>query len=423
MVAIRALALMSSLPALLICAAPPAQAAITADPATITVVPSTSLGSASGTGALLLPANQDPALTAYRLSSRLRGTVGQIDYAGAAPTSYTLTYVSCPRRGAALADCLKRSTISNRGNASGAAYPDTTFGSQDLGRFMRLVVTVSAQGVPSVTTTSDPARDVLILSDPPVGGRPALPTAPAPGTSAEVRLAGWTLGVFDTYVGRTVVAYLCGSATAGQDGAAGFLPASGSCVQTTIARQPTSAAAQTVQAAIPGTAAGSYLLVSDALTFKGANGIAAAWVVRSTTERVVSPGDGTPSSSASPSPSPDPTPSPSTGGPGADGSVAVVPTITLTAPARVARGKRLAIAVAVGQSSGVGEAAVVLKRRPSAKAPVAQKLGVIDVVDGTGKRKPKVKASLAKGRYYLVVTYTDDTSGSSATMTRLVTIR
>lgn len=427
----------------------PAHAAVTAEPSSITAAPPTTLGSAIQDGALALPANVDPALSVVvTAGQQVHGTVGRVDYGGAVPGAFTLNLRQCPTRGAALVDCVRGLSIQQQPrNASGFSADFVV--PNAVGTFLRLVVAIGSSAG-SVESVSPPERDLLVLPTPPVGGRAAFAGTVSAGAQTIIAVPKWTTPPLTEVKGRTIAVLACAKASAGQVAAASFDARAAGCSGLPVTGAQPVAAGQTIKVSLPADAAGKFLLVSDTLALD-TRGFRSSYVVRSQTKAIGSAGaraSASPSAQgavgASPRPtaagtvepfaSPEPEPESTadigvlaevagTDGVGTTESGSTGPAMKVSSASTGRRGGKFVVRLSGPTSKAIGEATVVLKVRPSAKARVVQRLKSINVVEGRGARVNTLSRRLPRGTYYLVATFVDDETDETSTAWRRVVVK
>ena len=378
--------------------ATPAMAA----PATLTITyntPPLDAGNATTTGAqfeLLGPITNGVNVGAA-MSARVA-----VDGAAAA-NSYAAKWYACPARGSATADCQwVHSTLAIGGGADlSFRY---TVEQETLGKYLRLAVTAKdAAGVEVGTAEGTGATQALVWPKLATGGRPTVSANPEAAKQATISLQAWTLPTGTTFGNRTVQVWSCPSESNGQGAAFAWNAAGDGCTDATsgIGSAFNTANATSLVYNVPAGATGRYLVVSDLVLARFGTNTTGA-VVRSSatlvgTTPVVTP---TPTPSASPSAEPTAAPTPA----------ATTFRVAVTTKPVVVRGKKLKVVVSTSSAASIGEATVALKKRPTSKAKAIRTLKAVDVVNGTGQSVTAIPKRFAKGNYYVVVTYRDDTT-------------
>ena len=389
-------------------------------------------GSAIGSGASV--ANQAGGVA---VGSSVRAAVGTVNYVPSTAVGYKLRLYSCPSAGAAIASCQAVASNTGNGSASGKTV-DYIPVAADLGRFLAVeleVISSTNGNAQTQQVTSDRAQDAKVVPGAATSARPAWSTTGAgwtPGGKAALVISPWTLPPALRQSLRSLVAWACDSAGAGQVAEVGFSLAGCTQVpQASILTDVNVTGASVAQVQTTAEMAGKYLLAQvNLVTTTGSAPY--AFAIRSEAKQL-----GTAAAAPSASPSPTPTPSASTAAPdaGAAGTIPtgspsagiagpVRPVMTIVAKREVVRGRTLGVAIELkGKGRGTtgnGTAMVELVKDPNAPKRVA-KLKAVTVKKGKGFKAQAI--GVPKGTYYVRVVYTDAGSGVQSAAVKRIRVR
>lgn len=373
--------------------------------------PGLNKGNATTTGALVELLGPIP--NATNVGTAVVGRIAA-NYGGVAAKSYQATWYSCPTRGAALNTC---DAIAGSGIVNGTAEGKTlsyTVGADAVGTYLRFVVNVTNNNNETSLDTSATNADIVVYPPLPTGGRPTPSGAVIQGTQTNIALKEWTIPAGSTFSSRAVTVYSCPQAANGQGTSAAWNPAADGCtdVSSGIASTFATRNATTIAFNTPAATAGRFLVVQDTVGTRSTVGnLATLAAVRSDGIAITTDVTPTPTPTPSPTATTDPTPSPS------------VFRVAVTSKPTVTRGSRLKVVVSTSSARSIGEAKVQLKKRPSARGKATQTLKAVDVVNGTGQSVTRIGGRIAKGDYFLWVTYVDDRTGKISTASSKVTVK
>ena len=391
-------------------------------------------GNATTTGARVLVGD-----AAYRVTvgGAVAANFGTVTYkAGTTPQGWRGYWYACSSAKQALDSCAVVKAQSSVGNVTATnASVNYVVAAEDLGKFLVFKGEVYGKDVflnenVSQGATSDRNKDLRVI---PFG----LPTSPRPvigvnnvvaGKTAGVITGAWTMPADQTFVSRTVTAWACPDANAGQGTTADFVttgctavPVSNSSIPTTDNRAATHSLATTVAMG------GKYLVASSALVARASNGTPYLYVVRSAATLLPAAPAG-----ATQEPTPEVTPTPESdnqlGGTVAGAvSEPIQPKMTIIAKKAVKRGKKLLVTVKLagkgGGTLGTGPAKVELVKSQDANAKAVKVLREIEVEDSRGARYELIGKKIKKGRYFLRVVFTDSGSGVQSASLKKLTIQ
>jgi len=372
--------------------------------------PGLNKGNATTTGALVELLGPIP--NATNVGTAVVGRIAA-NYGGVAVKSYQATWYSCPTRGAALNTC---EAIAGSGIVNGTADGKSlsyTVGADAVGTYLRFVVNVTNNNNETALDTSPTNSDIAVYPLLPTGGRPTPSGAMIQGTQTNIALKEWTIPAGSTFASRAVTAYSCPQATNGQGAASAWNPAGDGCtdVSSGIASTFATRNATTIAFNIPASTAGRFLVIQDTVGARSTVGnLPTLTAVRSEGIAITTEVTPTPTPTPSPTATADPTPAPS------------VFRVAVTSKPAVTRGSRLKVVVSTSSARSIGEAKVQLKKRPSARGKATQTLKAVDIVNGTGQSVTKIGSRIAKGDYFLWVTYVDDRTGKITTASSKVKV-
>lgn len=393
-------------------------------------------GNATTTGALVLAGDATYRVT---VGGAVSASFGDVTYkAGTTPQGWRGNWYACSSPKQSLDTCSLVKSGTSVGNVSADnATVNYIVAEADLGKVLAFKGEVYGKEVlmnQNVTqvATSDRNKDLRVI---PFG----VPSSPRPvigvnnvvaGQSAGLITGVWTMPAGMTFVSRTVTAWACPDANAGQGTSADFnisgcssVAVSNSSAATTDNRVATHALATTAAMG------GKYLVASSTLVARSANGLPYLYTVRSAATLLPPAAGVTPSPEASPSASADTAATPSvTGDPLGGGLVAPAqPTLTVVAKKSVTRGQKLLVTVKLagkgGGTVGTGPAKVELVKSQAANAKAVKKLKPISIEDMRGARYELISKKMKKGTYYLRVVFTDAGSGIQAASLKKITIK
>jgi len=267
-------------------------------------------------------------------------------------------------------------------------------------RYLRFQLTVTPSGTwdAARTVTTDPAKDILVISKAAQGAQPEIPKNQSPGTTGTARLAAWSIPSDSVLRIREVAAWACTSATAGQVRDPGFDATAAGCTQAKVLTSVSETADQReIQLQIPAEAKGQYLLVQDTITVAtGASSTLSGWVVRSAPTAL----QGTQSA---------PAPAPQT-------------TVSVIAKKKATRGQPFLVALSVSPASVAGTASIRLVPIKGSSRPTS--LGRVAITTGTGLLERRIPASMRPGSYKVVVDFVPAAPpGAAVTGSSTVAIR
>ena len=370
------------------------------------------------------------------------GRMGTVTFGdGQQADGVTLTWYSCPSRGAALATCTTVRTISSDAISATATAFAYTVTAADTGRFLAYEVTQRIRTAAGVNATAksvnDRAQDLQVIA--PLGSttRPVLGiTNVQAGGKAGLLVFPWTLPAGATFGGRAITVFACPDPNAGQVASAAWNSAG--CTQIGDVGITGSANANSggaLQVQTTAAMAGQTLVAQVLLTFRATNNVTTIYTVRSA-------GATLPGAAATASPSPSPSGSASasadagavpnqipTGSPSAGTLAAspVVPKVKIVAVKTITRGKSTGVAIELtgkGKGTvGTGSAIVELVKTGAAGEKASQKLKTTSIKGMKGFQKQTLSKKLKKGTYYLRVIYTDAKSKVQAGALKKVSVK
>jgi len=403
----------------------PAQAAVSL---TVTVTPSGyTAGSALESGARysLVPYN---AATSGVVGAPMTAAASKVELTNLSQVAFhRFQWLRCPNRGAAAANCTVASDaglIAGSPSLKSTAFVPTQ---AELGGYLRArVLTYDIGRNQNGSFESPGASDVLVLPPLATGARPGLPATIASGADAQASLGAWNLPGGTTFSSRTVQAFTCPSADAGQSAAATTTVAGCTVVPAANVKTPVStAAASVVTLAVPAATDVSHLVVQDTLFVRSAAGFVTAYQTRSAAGLigVVAPTPTpTPTPSASASASAAPTPAPTPTIPANPSAVPMPNVLLVDGPATVKRGAKARVSVAIPTGAD-GLARVAIRSRPTSKGRLIAKTVSMDVVGGSGQTRIAIPRSATKGKAYIYAVFVNDATGERKVASRQIVIR
>lgn len=396
-----------------------------------------SQGNATTSGAVVMTGD-----ATYRVT--VGGTVvanfGDVSYkAGTTPQGWRGNWYACSSAKQDLGSCSLVKSQTSQGNvtADDATVPYVAT-EEVLGKYLAFRGEVYGKDVllnqnVSQGATSDRTKDLRVIpSGVPSSPRPIIGTNNVvAGKTAGLITGVWTMPSGQTFVSRTVTAWACPDANAGQSTSAEFstagctaVPVTNSSIAGTDNRNATHSLTTTAAMG------GKYLVASSALVARAGNGTPYLYVVRSAATLL-------PAAPVSATPEPTPTASTEATTPQADsglGAVAdgavvapVQPTLTITAKKSVSRGAKLLVTLKLagkgGGTLGTGPAKVELVKTQAANAKAVKVLKPIEVENMRGAKYELIGKKLKKGAYFLRIVFTDAGSGVQSASLKKVTIR
>lgn len=446
------LALSSLMAALLAGASTPANAVtfIEADtPTQVYSVPNQ--GSAITTGARVF-ASTDNQITTGGLAVAKMGAVTYLD--GTASRGYTGAWYACGSRNQSIDSCTALQVYRAADGLESPANKSFPYlvKDADLGKYLAFSITIFGrtsaqfgdQNTQTVVSTTR-AKDLYVIPG-------SIPTSPRPvlgmnnvsaGGTAGLLVGQWTMPAGQTFVSRSVTAFACPDANAGQVASASFTTTSCTSIAP-VAQIASNASNNTVALfSLPTTAAmaGRYLVAQVNMVARSANNLPYLYVIRSAASQLPAPVAGAnvqndPAAALEPqqagevgavSPpqaAPAETPQEQNINPAVPPTQ---PTMKVTSKRSANRGGKYLVSVRVsgtgGGTLGTGEATVAVVSSNAANAKVLQKLKPVAVEDGRGAKWQSLSKKLRKGNAYIRVIYTDAGSGLQTGFLKKVTIR
>lgn len=421
-------------------AAPAAQAAAFDMPTPTLAYTAADQGSATAnSGAYVwIGANTSLQVSAGSVVTGKMGTVTFGD--GQTKDGVTLSWFSCPSRGAALAGCTTVRTITSDAiSATLTSFAYTTTAA-DTGRYLAYSVTqrfkTAAGASASATAVSDRTQDLQVIA--PLGSttRPVLGIANVqPGGKAGLLVFPWTLPAGGTFAGRAVTVFACPDANAGQVASATW--STSGCTQIAdagVTGNVNANAGGALQVQTTAAMAGQTLVAQVLLTFRATNNVTTIYAIRSAGATL----PGAAAATATPSPTPSASANADagsvanqipTGSPSAAVLAAspVVPKVKIVAVKTITRGKSTGVAIELsgrGKGTvGVGSAIVELVKTGAPGEKASQKLKTTSIKGMKGFQKQTLSKKLKKGTYYLRVIYTDAKSKVQAGALKKVSVK
>lgn len=391
-------------------------------------------GNATTTGARVLIGDATYRVT---VGGAVAANFGNVTYkAGTTPQGWRGYWYACSSAKQALDSCTVVKAQSSVGNVTANnATVNYVVTAADLGKFLAFKGEAYGKDVflnqdVSQNASSDRNKDLRVI---PFG----LPTSPRPvigvnnvvaGKTAGLITGAWTMPADQTFVSRTVTAWACPDANAGQGTTADFVTTGCTAVTVTSSSIPTTDNRAATHSLVTTVAmGGKYLVASSALVARANNGTPYLYVVRSAATLLpAAPAD------ATPEPTPEVTPAPESDnklGGTVDGGVVepIQPKMTIVAKKAVDRGKKLLVTIKLagkgGGTIGTGPAKVELVKSQAANAKAIKVLREIEVEDLRGARYELIGKKIKKGRYFLRVVFTDSGSGVQSASLKKLTIK
>ena len=391
-------------------------------------------GNATTTGARVLVGD-----AAYRVAvdAPVAANFGSVTYKpGTTPQGWRGYWYACSSANQALDSCAVVKAQSSVGNVTAdnvtVNYVATA---ADLGKFLVFKGEVYGKDVllnqnVSQGASSDRNKDLRVVPS-------GLPTSPRPiigvnnvvaGRTAGLITGAWTMPADQTFVSRTVTAWACPDANAGQGTTADFVTTGCTAVTVTNSSAATTDNRVASHSLTTTTAmGGKYLVASSALVARASNGTPYLYVVRSAATLLPAA-----PANATPEPTPVATPTPESDnklGASVGGGVVepIQPKMTIVAKKTVQRGKKLLVTIKLagkgGGTLGTGPAKVELVKSQDANAKAVKVLREIEVEDSRGARYELIGKKIKKGRYFLRVVFTDSGSGVQSASLKKLTIQ
>lgn len=401
-------------------------------------------GNATTSGAIVMVGDATYRVT---VGGAVVANFGDVTYkAGTTPQGWRGNWYACSSAKQDLATCSLVKSQPSQGNVSADNATVTYVATAaDLGKFLAFRGEVYGKDIflnqnVSQGASTDRAKDLRVI---PFG----VPSSPRPvigtnnvvaGQAAGLITGVWTMPTDQTFVSRTVTAWACPDANAGQSTSADFstagciaVPVTNSSIAATDNRNATHSLTTTAAMG------GRYLVASSALVARAGNGTPYLYVVRSAATLLPPSAGGAVTAAADAAATPDAnaaatttTPSANAGvGAVVDGAVAapVQPTLTIQAKSTVNRGKKLLVTVKLagkgGGTLGTGPAKVELVKTQKAGAKAVKVLKPIEVENMRGAKYEPIGKKFKKGAYFLRVIFTDAGSGVQSASLKKVTIR
>lgn len=391
------------------------------------------------------------------------GTAGPATYAAPAdPLDWNATWYACSNAGQALDSCTIVSVKGGQGSLGTESAPYVVK-AEALGKY--LVFRAQARYINGRFTmthseTSDRSKDLRVIpSGIPTSARPVIGVNNVvAGQNAGLLTGPWTLPSDHTFVSRTVSAWACPSADAGQVASATW-DTSG-CTALTVSNASSTSNVAAISAISTSVAmGGKYLVAQSNLVAKSGNA-PYLYTVRSTTALLPRPsltGGANPpavnlettldpNAEAQVDPNGTLTDNTQAGNTGNTGNTdtpqatpeqiseglggakpPVQPTMSIRSKKVVQRGGKLLVTVTLKGKGygtiGTGPAKVELVKSQLANAKAVKQLRTIEIEDLKGARYEVISKGLKKGNYFLRVVFTDAGSGVQSASLKKVTIR
>lgn len=281
--------------------------------------------------------------------------MGTVDYGGGTPTSYTANWRRCSPRNQATADCtiVRRSVSAAGANASGNWFIYTPT-SEDVGAYLRFDISIQAQSAAGAAlapvVVSNAGSELFVVPIASAGGVQAT-GALVPGRATAVEAYVWNVPAGSTFVRRTITAYACARADAGQSPGLTFDSTGCTTISSGLQGDANSNGFSTISLLLPLTVGGKHLLFSESLTMR-TNGLVTVYQRRSPTQQIggsssdVGP---VPAPSASASAAPDgSSPADGSGGGGGGGESTPSPSTSSSSEQSTTTAQATALAAAAG---------------------------------------------------------------------------
>lgn len=392
-------------------------------------------------------------------------TVGGAVVAATGPATYTApadpldwkaTWFACSNAGQALDSCTIVSIKGGQGSLGTVSAPYVVK-AEDLGKYMAFradVRYISGRLTLTHSETSDRSKDLRVIPNGiPTSARPVIGVNNVvAGQNAGLLTGPWTLPSDHTFVSRTVSAWACSSADAGQVATATW-DTSG-CTALTVSNASSTSNVAAISAISTSIAMGGKYLVAQSNLVARSGNAPYLYTVRSTTALLPRPsltGGATPAevnlgatldpnaeaqvdpnstltdtTQAGNTDTPQATPEQINTGLGGE-KPPVQPTMSIRAKKVATRGGKLLVTVTLKGKGygtiGTGPAKVELVKSQLANAKAVKQLRTIEIEDLKGARYELISKQIKKGNYYLRVVFTDAGSGVQSASLKKVTLR
>lgn len=416
--------------------------------------------------------NQGNAITSgarvFTGSTANQVTVGGAVLATAGPATYTApadpldwkaTWFACSNAGQALDSCTIVSVKGGQGSLGTVAAPYVVK-AEDLGKYLAFRADaryINGRLTLTHSQTSDRSKDLRVIPyGIPTSARPVIGvTNVVAGQNAGLLTGPWTLPSDHTFVSRTVSAWACPSADAGQVATATW-DTSG-CTALTVSNASSTSNVATLSAISTTIAMGGKYLVAQSNLVARSGNAPYLYTVRSTTallprpsltgganppavnlettldpnaEAQVDPNgtliDNPQAGNTGNTDTPQATPEQISEGLGGE-KPPVQPTMSIRAKKSVQRGGKLLVTVTLKGKGygtlGTGPAKVELVKSQLANAKAVKQLRTIEIENLKGARYEVIGKGIKKGNYFLRVVFTDAGSGVQSASLKKVTIR
>lgn len=387
-------------------------------------------------------------------------SVGPATYtAPADPLDWKATWFACSNAGQALDSCTIVSVKQGQGSLGAVSAPYIVK-AEDLGKYLAFRADaryINGRLTMTHSQSSDRSKDLRVIPNSiPTSARPVIGVNNVvAGQNAGLLTGPWTLPSDHTFVSRTVSAWSCPSANAGQVASATW-DTSG-CTSLTVSNASSTSNVATISAISTSIATGGTYLVAQSNLVARSGNSPYLYTVRSATAllpRANLAGGNTPpqvnlnatldpNAGAQVDPNGTLTDNTQAGNTGnADTTQAtpeqinsglggekppVQPTMSIRAKKVVQRGGKLLVTVTLKGKGygtiGTGPAKVELVKSQLANAKAVKQLRTIEIENLKGARYELIGKQIKKGNYFLRVVFTDAGSGVQSASLKKVTIR